>query len=202
MKTCYIVGASDCAPLPEIKDEDFVIAADGGYDMLLRQGITPGLLIGDFDSISKLPEGIEALRHKVRKDETDMHLAYLEGARRGYESFEIYGGTGGRADHTFANYSLLLYIKAHGNEAKLVDEATESFIIKNEKKLIWGKPGKHFSVFAFGGTAEGVTIKDASYEACDAYLDPAFPLGVSNVFLDTPAEVSVKNGALLIISEK
>ena len=202
MKTCYIVGASHSAPLPEIKATDFVIAADGGYDNLKKLSITPNLLIGDFDSISNMPKGIETVRHKVRKDETDMHLAYLEGAKRGYKSFKIYGGTGGRADHTFANYSLLLYIKEDGNEAALIDEETESIVIRNESALIQGRCGKHFSVFAFGGTATGVCIKNASYEAHNETLTPAFPLGVSNAFLDTPAEISVKNGALLVILEK
>ncbi len=203
MGTCYIVGAGECAPLPEIREGDFVIAADGGFDSLAKQKIAPNLLVGDLDSIGNVPTGIEILRFNAKKDETDMHLALLAGARRGYKIFEIHGGTGGRCDHTFANYSLLYYAAKNGYEARLVGESDKSFVLVNGKIRLPEAPvGKYFSVFAFGGEARGVTIKNAAYEVENVKLTPDFPLGVSNRFCDTPPTVSVENGALLIIFQK
>ena len=90
---CYIVGAAEFSRGFEVTKGDFVIAADGGYDRLLSMGITPDLLIGDLDSISAdVPSGIKLLKHEVEKDETDMHLAFIEGMRLGYRRFRIYGG--------------------------------------------------------------------------------------------------------------
>ena len=202
MGVCYIVGAGDSVKLPEIKDGDLLIAADGGYDELMRQSLVPDLLIGDLDSIKEIPGDVEILRHKVRKDETDMHLAYLYGAERGYKDFFITGGTGGRADHTFANYCLLLYIREQGGFARLASREYDAYVIRNESFTFSGSEGKHFSVFAFAGNARGVSIKGSSYEADGANLEPSFPLGVSNAFLDTPVTVEVKEGALLLILEK
>ena len=201
MKKCYIVGAGELhgSFVPEMGD--LVIAADGGYDRLISLGIAPSLVVGDLDSVKDTPEGVEIIRHKVEKDETDMHLAYLEGASRGYEEFEIYGGTGGREDHTFANYCLLYYIRQHGGRAKLIGKNTVSTVIINEEIELFGTEGATFSVFAFGKDAKDVSVLGAKYEARGADLSMSFPLGVSNSHLSGKARVSVGDGALLIISE-
>ena len=202
MGVCYIVGAGDFTPLPEISALDTVIAADGGYEILLDFGIKPRLIIGDFDSAKVKPMGENVITHPEMKDETDMHLAFLEGVRRGYRNFRIYGGTGGRASHSFANYSLLLNMKNSGCEGVLVDEKSETLVIKNEEIILSKRDFKYFSVFAFGGEARGVTIKNALFEVAGISLTPEFPLGVSNRFKDTDVRVKVESGVLLVILEK
>lgn len=203
MKKCYIVGAGELFGSFSPSEGDLVIAADGGYDNLLSLGITPHVIIGDLDSVrADLPDGIELIRHKVEKDETDAHLAYLEGARRGYTEFELYGGTGGREDHTFANYSLLLYAKNEGNNVKLVSENMDICVIKNERREFFGREGATFSAFAIGGVCRGVTIDGLYYTAWDATLTPEFPLAVSNHFKDGVATVEVRQGTLLIMTQR
>ena len=201
MGICYIVGAGDFyKPFTPEKD-DLVIAADGGYDHLKRFGIRCDILLGDLDSITSAPEGVKTIKHPVRKDETDMHLAYLEGARLGYKNFLIYGGTGGREDHTFANYCLLLYIREQGGRATLVSEKARVTIIKNETVTICGIPGRHLSLFPFGASCEGVSITGAEYECVDIKLLPSYPLTVSNIFKETPVTIGVREGALLVMGE-
>jgi len=202
MKTCYIIGAGNCSVKPKPSEGDLVIAADGGYDTLYNFGMKPDLLVGDLDSIDAVPRGVEIIRHPIKKDETDMHLAYLEGVRRGYEYFKIFGGTGGRSDHTFANYCLLMYIRDNGGRAELIDDLGGAFVIKNESITIGGRPGRHLSVFAIGGGARGVSIVGAEYEARDVTLSPAFPLGVSNSFREEPVRIEVRDGYLLVMIEK
>lgn len=204
MKTCYLVGAGDFdAELPRAEAGDMIIAADGGYDALKAAGREPDLLIGDLDSIAAVPEKTRepVMRFPTRKDETDMFLAYREGARRGYTRFRIYGGTGGRADHSFANYCLLLHIREAGGDAALVDREMTTRVIKNERITLAGTAGKRLSIFAFGGTARGVTILGASYEAEAVELTPDTALGVSNEFVGAPVTVEVTEGALLIMQE-
>ena len=63
MSICYIVGAGECKKLDFTKkDGDIVIAADGGYKYLQRAGIKPDIVIGDFDSLGKAPEGEKIIR--------------------------------------------------------------------------------------------------------------------------------------------
>lgn len=202
MKRCFIVGAGDFSGFFTPTEEDFVIAADGGYDHLKANGIRVDLLVGDFDSVSSLPDGVELVRFKKEKDETDMHLSYLEGKKRGYTHFEIYGGSGGRADHTFANYCLLSYIKNQGDAAYMHTESDVAYVLKNEESCVFGKSGDTVSVFAFGGDAVGVDILGLEYEVENATLNMSFPLGVSNKLTDKPAKIRVRDGELLIIQEK
>ena len=199
MDICYIVGAGDFDTVFSPAEDDLVIAADGGYDHLKENGIRCDVCIGDLDSVKKLPDCIETVRFPVEKDETDMHLSFLEGYKRGYRVFRLYGGTGGRCDHTFANYSLLLYGKECNCDVTLVCDGCEIFVIKNEKITLSPKENVTLSVFALGGDAEGVTISGAYYDASDVTLSPSFPLGVSNHFVGQPVEIEVKRGALLVM---
>ena len=200
MKKCIIIGAGDFFAPSHTEKNDLIIAADGGYDHAIASGIVPHLFIGDMDSLeSPLPESLEKITFPERKDYTDMHLAYLEGKKRGYTAFEIYGGAGGRGDHTFANISLLLAMANDGCIGKMIAFGEVYTVIKNTSLSLNGEAGKYISVFAISGNAEGVTIKGLDYEVNDVTLTPDFPLGVSNRFTEKRAEISVTNGSLLVI---
>lgn len=200
MSRCIIIGAGDLTLPKSINEGDLVIAADGGLDHCGGAGIDPDLFIGDMDSLtSPLPEDLERITFPTRKDYTDMHLAYLEGKKRGYTDFELYGGTGGRGDHTFANISLLLSMAEEGCRGRMISEREVYTVIKNGSITIEGEAGAYLSVFAIGGIAEGVTLEGLDYEVKSIALTPDFPLGVSNKFTENVAKISVKSGALLII---
>ncbi len=199
---CYIVGAGEFYSHLEKKPGDIVIAADGGYDALLSFGIACDIVIGDMDSIVSLTCDCESIRVPVEKDETDMYLCYLEGVRRGYTSFVVFGGVGGRCDHTFANYSLLIYAKKRGHSIKLIDERFDIFAISGERLELTGHAGHALSVFAFGGEGCGVTISGCKYPADNISLTPDFPLGVSNTVTEELATVEVREGSLLIMLER
>ena len=202
MGICYIVGAGDFTTHFTPTDSDLVIAADGGYDSLTKAGIRCDLLIGDLDSITAVPAGVKIIRYPVKKDETDMMLAYLEGARRGYTDFEIHGATGGRQDHTFANYCLLLYMSERGHRGSILCDTGATLLLKNGSIEVAGECGNHFSAFAFGGEAVDVTIRGLEYECEGVTLTPEFPLAVSNRFIGKVGQVEVKRGALLLMIEK
>ena len=202
MGICYLVGAGDFYGQITADDDDIIIAADGGYDQLVRHGYTPDILIGDFDSVKgEIPYGLRTIKHPKEKDETDMFLSYEAGVKLGYSEFVMLGATGGRLDHTYANISLLLYAKEHGHNITLIDSNGIIICLKDEAISLAGNPGGNLSVFAFGGVANGVSILDTKYQVEGARLTPEFPLGVSNEFTDRPARISVEDGALLVIAE-
>lgn len=203
MGVCYIVSAGDMTqPFPKAGDGDLVIAADAGYLHLQKLGIEPDLLIGDFDSMS-LPEDKQAIVYPVRKDDTDTVLAIKTGFEKGYTEFVIYGGLGGeRTDHTVANIQSLAYITEKGGRGTLVGNGEYFTLIRDSEITIESDKDKTFSVFAYGGKAQGVTIEGSQYDVCNAELSPFFPLGVSNKFEEKQVKIKVKNGCLLIVYNK
>ena len=200
MKTCYIISAVEMKNnFPSPDADDLVIAADAGYLNLQKTDIKPDVIIGDFDSAKKPETDAQVEAFPVLKDDTDTMLAIRYGFQSGYKRFEIYGGIGGeRTDHTIANIQSLAYIAEHGGSGTLVGENERFTLIKNSSVTLHSEKGKTLSVFAYGGIAEGVSIKGAVYESDSLELSPFFPLGVSNKFKEDTATVGVKKGYILI----
>ena len=132
------------------------------------------------------------------KSDTDMLAAVKLGLRRGFKSFVIYGGTGGRLDHTAANFATLAYLNAFDARGYLIDRDSVTTVITDGKITLPRSARGTVSVFAYGGTASGVSLKNLSYELDNADLTPDYPLGVSNATTDKPAQISVKHGSLLV----
>ena len=201
---CYIFGAGDVfSPRKKVSPEDIVIAADGGYVKAVEAGLEPRAVIGDFDS-GEMPENVSAYVVKLNrdKDDTDMIAAVKLGLRRGYKTFVLYGGVGGRLDHTVANFATLRYLNNFDARGFLIDRDSVATVITDGKIVLPKTARGTVSVFGYGGDAEGVSYKNLDYILTDATLTPDFPLGVSNSITLTqktaPAEISVKHGSLLI----
>ncbi len=59
-----------------------VIAADAGYEICLKEGLQPDLLLGDFDSMEAPADFPHILRAPVEKDDTDTLLACAPGQEK------------------------------------------------------------------------------------------------------------------------
>lgn len=200
-QTCYIFGAGEYGGLTltgaDLSD-GFLIAADGGYDRLKQWGISPHLAVGDFDSLGRVPEGVEVVQHPVMKDDTDMMLAVQEGLKRGCTRFLLYGGLGGRLDHTLANLHILACLAERGCPAFLLGEDTAVTAVHSGTLTFAPEYAGTLSLFAWGGAAKGVTLTGLLYPLENATLTPDRPLGVSNEFLGRTARVSVADGTLIV----
>ena len=113
MKRCFIFAAGTFYGLRERPaEEDLVIAADAGYRACQEAGVTPLLLMGDFDSMDQPADFANVHRVPVEKDDTDTMLAVKAGLEQGCTEFHLYGGTGGRRlDHTLGNLQTLPYLR-------------------------------------------------------------------------------------------
>ncbi len=207
MKKCIIVGAGDFneKQWQYDKEEDYLIAADGGFCHLQRLGVIPDLLIGDMDSIVQEPEeksAAEPLRIKrlpVEKDDTDMLAAIKEGLEKGCREFVIYGALGGeRIDHSIANIQCLLYLYNHGAKGILYGARDRMELLCNDQKMYPATMSGIFSAFAFGGDARGVTERGFQYTVEDATIKAEFPIGISNAFIGQESMVEVRDGMLLL----
>lgn len=202
---CVIIGGGDCSSdflKNNIQSSDYIICADSGYDYAIEAGISPDAIIGDFDSIKSVPVCSDTITLPVEKDITDSEAAFLEGIKRGFKSFLLLGGTGGRFEHTFANISIMAKAAKSGFDFFIADERHIFRCIHNSYLKIPYKPNIQISVFAFGGKAFGVTEKGFHYPLCDYTLDPFEPLGISNDITAEYGEISVEDGTLIITETK
>lgn len=191
------------ASMPEkdlfIPKGSYLIAADKGLLQLRQRGAEPDLVVGDFDSLGFVPEARELVRHPVEKDDTDMMLAVREGLHRGFREFILYGGIGGRLDHTLANVQTLGFLSEHGARGLLYGEGTALTLLGNGAMRFPATAKGTVSVFCFGDKAEGVTETGLRYPLDHADITNTFPLGVSNAFCKRASEISVQNGKLLLL---
>ncbi|MCD7846646.1 MAG: thiamine diphosphokinase [Oscillospiraceae bacterium] len=196
MSRAFIFGAGETVPLRAVpEDGDFVIAADGGMKFLEAIGIKPSLIIGDFDSSSE-PDSGDVIKLPVEKDDTDSVFAVRYCLEHGFKEIHIYGGTGGRIDHTIANIQILSYISEHGARGYLYSPEMVMTVIHDNLTI---EPTGIFSVFSLSGISHGVYIEGGFYEMQNGEISSSFPIGVSNHSIGKPVTVTAHDGTLLIM---
>lgn len=207
-RKCFIIGAGDLTVgALEVGESDLVIAVDGGLGYCSVLGVEPDLILGDFDSVSpEEAKALEKLEQRIpervirlprEKDDTDTLAALKEGLHRGYRDFRIYGGTGGRFDHTFANIQCLLFLKKRGAVGYLVDGNGMMLVLEDETVEFQKGLEGILSLFSLSQESSGVTIKGMKYPLEQAVLRNDYPVGISNEFTSEQAVISVEKGQLV-----
>jgi thiamine pyrophosphokinase len=185
-----------------------VIAADGGTVLAEQLGLTPNLIVGDIDSSpSELVAQFERAGVEVRrydhatKWETDTELALLAALEWNPAYVYVFGGIGGRLDHSLANVMLLTNPRLSGIELHILDGEHELFLAKpGTWNAIPGKPGSIVSLIPVGGSATGVETKGLHWPLSNETLPHGQGRGVSNL-IESPANASVRYeaGTLLVV---
>ena len=198
---CLIItGAPQCHIPASVRNAGYVIACDQGYGHAVAAGITPDLVVGDFDSWpGPVAAGIEVVRVNPVKDDTDTLLAMRIAIDRGYRELVVCGALGGRIDHELANFALCGFAAERGVTCTLVDQHHQIFAFQNGKRRISRGRWTKVSVFAMDRKVRGVSLSGLRYPLENAEMTNIFPVGVSNEFLADQAEISVKEGMLLIV---
>lgn len=208
---CFIVGASPCSGFEggcfAPKEGDYIIAADGGLKHLEAAGIDPDMIVGDFDTLGYKPEHENLVCLQREKDWTDTFVAMEKGAELGYETFVFYGCLGGKLEHTIANLQHLVWLSRQGLSGWMTDgrcwlTAISGGGAKSGRLTFPARKQGMVSVFCMGDKAEGVTLYGLKYGLENGELTGGFPLGVSNEFIGERAEISVRKGTLLVVTEK
>lgn len=203
MKRCVVIGAVDIGfPAQRlIRDTDFVICADRGWQNAAKHGIKPDMIVGDFDS-SPYPEDSDASVTvlPVVKDDTDTFYIARYIVENGYTDVLMLGLIGGkRIEHTIANIQTLVYFAKNRVNATAMDKYSQLMVIKDGSITLPDMPDKFFSLFSMGDRAEDLSIKGAKYPLDNYTLTNFYPIGISNEFIGEQVEISVKNGSVLLV---
>jgi len=192
--------------LSKRQPSDLIIAADGGTHHCKSLGITPNIIIGDFDSldpkevITYQQAGVEIYQYPIRKDETDLELVLQFTMKQEISELYIIGALGERWDMTVANILLMAHPMFTRLKIRLLDGSQELVLLRGEDQIeLHGQPGFQLSLIPLAGDAHGITTHGLEYSLNDESLYFASTRGVSNVFLHDHAQVIVKEGVLLCI---
>lgn len=191
-------GGSDLFLRRQLEACDQVIAVDGGLARLVGLGITPHLIIGDFDSVDPSLllrfSSTPALSYPQDKDFSDMELALQEALRFHPKKIILLGASGNRVDHTLANLFLLL---KHPELVSIETETETLYAITGIYKHSF-RPGQTLSFFSLNGEARGVTTTGLKWNLQNATVDSHF-YSLSNEVLDKEVEIQIGAGKLLLV---
>ena len=201
---CVIISGSPECDVRLIREQalscDLLICADRGYSHAKRAGVVPDIVIGDFDSCGdEICGGIETVKLNTDKDFTDTLVCAGKALESGCKDITILSSTGGRLDHTLANFYLLSYINSRGGRGVLLSARERIELLPKGKYWFDDLKGLTFSLFPFGCESAVLSVKGARYELDNYTLKSEVPIGVSNVFSSEQCEINVSSGAVIII---
>lgn len=189
--------------------EDVVfIGVDRGAYYLLKRGITPIAIVGDFDSLNEdewriIAQSVSEIEcFQEEKDETDTDLALLRALAYSPSEVILTGVTGGRLDHYEAALrSVYRFFKKF--------TAIHFKIVNNQNELQFLMPGTHWlqqdlrfryiSFFAYEQDVEAVTLRGVKYETTDEPMAIGSSMFTSNEILEKCASISFRFGICLMI---
>ncbi len=201
---CWIFagGPEEALPCEPVPKDAYVLCADSGLLLAERLGIKPALVLGDFDSLGRIPH-TPHIQAPIEKDDTDTILAVRYGLEQGFRQFMICGAFGGRWDHGYANVQTLLLLHRYGAKGALVGASdTIALVAEGETATFARKEGFSFSVFALTERCEGVTMQGVKYPLQEAALTMYHPLGVSNAIVAEEAVLTCKKGLLMVVQSR
>ncbi len=185
----------------EVARYSTIVAVDGGLHYCAAMGVTPTILIGDFDSTE--PELLSRYLHlpihrfPVDKDSSDLELALALPEARRAADITVFGATGGRTDHLISNLQLLT-------------EESKRLTFESEIEWIFALPmdatlslhiGQQISLMPLFGPVEGVFSEGLEWELTGSTLDQ-HRVSLSNRATANRVRVRHRSGTLLCIVTK
>ncbi|MCL4260743.1 MAG: thiamine diphosphokinase [Anaerolineales bacterium] len=187
-----------------LRDDDFILCADGGVRHALALGLSPNLIIGDMDSLTdaewqKVKAGDMPIELFPRdKNETDLELALDKAIELNPEEIVIIAALGGRIDHTLANIALLSDLK-RATYAMCFDDGVEELQFCRNRAEVYGRSGDLISLIPWGSPVHGIQTENLKWQLKDETLHPEKTRGISNEMTADTVSIKIESGLLLII---
>lgn len=186
---------------------DLVVAADSGLHVAQDLGVGVDLVVGDLDSVD--PGRLEAAvaagsvvdRHPTDKDLTDLELALATAVAAGTRRIVVLAGPAGRLDHLVGGIGVL-------TAPSLAPVVVEAWLGRTrltpvhggqDPRRIAGPAGTTVSLVPMHGPAVGVVTAGLKWALEGDTLAAGSGRGVSNLFTEDAAVVSVDSGCVAVI---
>lgn len=187
-----------------LRDDDYIICADGGTRHASSLGLKPALVIGDMDSadnslLQKLQtDGVPIELYPRDKNETDLELAINKAIELNPKEIVIVAALGGRLDQTLANIALIANPRLSTFDAKLDDGMDEVFFCRDQVEA-HGRSGDIVSLIPWGNAVTGVRTENLRWVLDAETLYPEKTRGISNEMIADTAKIKISLGILLVV---
>lgn len=190
-----------------LKNDDYIIAVDGGGNHCRKLNIIPNLAIGDFDSldpdvkISFSENKVESIPFPTDKDYIDMILGIEEALTRGYHEILLLGAMGGKRADMFLGNALAL--SCYNEHIVMKNEYSEIHFLREGSSLtLTAEAGDYLSLLPLSDTMVTGKSENLKYPLEDLMFRRGETRSISNEFLTDRGVVTIKKGEALVIVQK
>lgn len=190
-----------------IKEDDYIVCADGGALHAKNLGIIPNALIGDGDSIDEetlkyyQTKGVEIINYPKEKDQTDTQLAVEYAFGQNVREMIFLGCMGTRFDHTFGNVAMLIWLMKRGVRGVIINKYNEIHVL-DRYILLEGKPGDRISLLPITDRIDGIFTTGLKYVLENGELVHDQTRGISNEFVSDEAQIVIRDGMLMVVKSR
>ena len=187
-----------------LRDDDYIICADGGTRHASSLALKPALVIGDMDSaenslLQKLQVDNVPIEFFPRdKNETDLELAINSAIELSPKEIVIVAALGGRLDQTLANIALITDLRLATFNVRLDDGVDEIFFCRDQVQ-VHGISGDIVSLIPWRGAVNGIQTENLKWQLNAETLYPDKTRGISNEMTDDVAKIKISSGMLLVV---
>ena len=207
MKSYILTGGAIHPDNIHIKPDrdDLIIAADSGLNHAKNLGLTPAVVVGDYDSLGRVPEpgsDVEVITVPAEKDETDTQLAIRLALSRGADDVHVIGGLGGRLDHTLSNLAILEALAQKKVRCVIEDGQNRVRLLQSDSTILPRSGYTYVSLLALDPIVKGVEIEGVKYPLKNAKLTRTFQYAVSNEITGNCCFIAVRKGSILVVESR
>jgi len=190
-----------------LREDDFLIGADGGARHIMALGLMPHFVIGDLDSLTEDDmyelgsADVRVDQYPANKDETDLELAIQYALQLDFSSIVVVAALGGRMDQTLGNISLLTDLVMSNVDIRFDDGVEELFFCRNQAQ-VKGNIGDIISLVPWNGDVSGVRTTGLKWPLRGETLFSYKTRGISNEMMNDTATIQIKSGLLLIVHRR
>lgn len=187
------------------------IGVDRGVWTLLELGLKVETGLGDFDSVTEherraLGELVQELHtFPPEKDETDMELALRYALKQKPAVIRLFGATGGRLDHFFANIQLLLSpdVLAACTTVEIIDHQNSVTVKRpGEHKIEYDPSYRYVSFIPLQGEVKSLTLEGFKYPLDQETIPVHSTRCISNELLSERGTIFFTSGILMVIRSR
>lgn len=177
-----------------------VYCCDGAYDWA-KGKVRIDETLGDFDSLSYLPDPPPSEIYPSEKDATDGEIALSRAIQNGAREISIYGGGGKREDHFLGNLHLLYMACKQNVRAEMITAYSKIFAAEGRVALP-GYKDRTVSIIPFGENVHIIESRGLYYPMNGLDLVYGSTRGISNVAVSDEAYFISQGVVLVMINHK